>query len=403
MYYTSIPPKREVGGGSTVRSASFFLNPSRGSARGFRIRRLPARIVPGRGPRSGEHERSIVTSGRSMLTESSPPFPFVISVVVPLYNEERNVPVFVERLDRVFRRIGCKWEIVFALDPSPDATKEKILDLIQAGYPIRLVTFSRRVGKPLSLLAGLDHSRGDACVVIDVDLQDPPELIEQMVEKWRAGFKVVIARRKSRKGENFFYLKAAQLFYLILERFAEVKVPRDTGDYRLLDARVVQEICRFRERHAFLRGITAAVGFPTALIPFDRDPRFQGRTQISLRGAVNIALDGLIPFSRVPLRAGFLLGLGVLVLTVLIGGIWLVKGLSAGFSDQWPVIFLTLASIALSGVTIAFLGIIGEYLVRTYEESRDRPLYVVDEITEAETLPVSMAENSVRAAERDRP
>ncbi len=335
------------------------------------------------------------------MTESNPPVPFVISVVAPLYNEEKNVPVFVERLQRVFERIGCKWEIVFALDPCPDATRERILDLIHAGLPIRLITFARRIGKPLSLLAGLDYSRGDACVVIDVDLQDPPELIEQMVEKWREGFKVVIAQRSSRKGENFFYLKAAQLFYVLLERFAQVEVPRNTGDYRLLDARVVREICRFRERHGFLRGITAAVGFPTALITFDRDPRFLGRTQIPLLGAVNIALDGMIPFSRVPVRAIFLLGLAILGLTGCAGGIWFLTGLFHGFSSLWPVILLSILSLGLSGVTITCLGIIGEYLVRTYEEARERPLYVVDEIIESQTIPVPLGNAGVAAAERD--
>jgi polyisoprenyl-phosphate glycosyltransferase len=336
-----------------------------------------------------------------MLSESNPPVPFVISVVVPLYNEEKNVPVFAERLQRVFERIGCQWEIVFALDPSPDATRERILDLIRAGLPIRLVTFARRIGKPLSLLAGLDYSRGDACVVIDVDLQDPPELIEQMVEKWREGFKVVIAQRSSRKGENFFYLKAAQLFYVLLERFAQVEVPRNTGDYRLLDARVVREVCRFRERHGFLRGITAAVGFPTALITFDRDPRLQGRTQISLLGAVNIALDGMIPFSRVPVRAIFLLGLAILGIAGCAGGIWLLTGLFRGFSDHWPIILLSMLSLGVSGLTITCMGIIGEYLVRTYEEARNRPLYVVGEILESQTIPVPLGTTGVGAAERD--
>lgn len=335
------------------------------------------------------------------MSESNPPDPFVISVVVPLYNEEKNVPVFVERLRKVFERIGCRWEIVFALDPCPDSTRERILDLVHAGLPIRLVTFARRVGKPLSLLAGLDHSRGDACVVIDVDLQDPPELIEQMVEKWREGFKVVIAQRRSRRGENFFYLKAAQLFYILLERFAQVEVPRNTGDYRLLDARVVREVCRFRERHGFLRGITAAVGFPTALITFDRDPRFQGRTQISLLGAVNIALDGMIPFSRVPVRAIFLLGLAILGITGLAGGIWILTGLLRGFSGQWPVILLSMLSLGVSGLTITCMGIVGEYLVRTYEEARERPLYVVDEMIESQAIPVPLGKTGVGHAERD--
>lgn len=317
----------------------------------------------------------------SILTRST-----VISVVVPIYNEEKNVPVFVQRLEHVFKRIGCEWELVFALDPSPDATREKILECIDLGYPIRLVTFSRRIGKPLSLLAGLDHSRGDACVIMDADLQDPPELIEDMVKKWQEGYKVVIAQRVSRKGENFFYVKAAHLFYRILERISETKVPRDTGDFRLLDARVTQEVCRFRERHGFLRGITAATGFSTALVPFDRDPRFQGRSQISFAGAVNIALDGIVPFSRTPVRMIFMAGLLTLAFGALSALVWGLNGALYGLSAQWPLTLLCVLMLVLSGLILVCMGVMGEYLLRTYEETRDRPLYIVDQITEAEIL-----------------
>jgi dolichol-phosphate mannosyltransferase len=259
--------------------------------------------------------------------------------------------------------------------------------LIDKGYPIRLVTFSRRIGKPLSVLAGLDHSMGDACVVMDIDLQDPPELIEQMVEKWREGFKAVIAQRTSRKGEHYLYLKAADLYYWLLDRLSDVQVPKNTGDFRLLDTRVVREIRRFRERHGFLRGITAAAGFPTTLVPFDRDVRFAGKTQISLLGAVNIALDGLVPFSRTPVRAVFLLGLVLLGLGTTGGLFWVGAGLLKGFSNQWPTLLVCIVSVILTGLTTTCLGIIGEYVLRTYEEARDRPLYIVDEIDEAESLP----------------
>lgn len=311
----------------------------------------------------------------------------IISVVVPLYKEEANVRPLVTRLAEVFRRLGYGWELVFALDPSPDRTREVIQGLIEEGYPIRLLTFSRRIGKPLSLLAGLDHVAGDACVIIDADLQDPPELIEQMLEKWKQGFQVVIAQRTSRKGEHYLYLKAAQTFYRILEKIAEVQVPRDTGDFRLLDARVVGEICRFRERHGFLRGLTAAAGFRTTVIPYERDPRHSGRTQIPLLGAVNIALDGIVPFSRVPVRLLFVTGLALLLATTVVGAAWLLSGLFRGFSDTWPIILLCVLMTGLSGIMLSGMGILGEYLVRTYEETRDRPLYIVDTMEEAETLP----------------
>jgi len=310
----------------------------------------------------------------------------LISVVVPLYNEEDNVVLLVKKLEQVFDRMRCAWEVVFALDPSTDHTREKILELINKGYPIRLINFSRRIGKPLSLLAGLDHCLGDACVVIDADLQDPPELIEEMVHRWRAGYKVVIAQRISRKGENPLYLKAARCFYWLLEQISEVKIPRDAGDFRLLDARVVKEICRFRERHGFLRGITAAVGFPVSVVPFDRDPRHAGKAQISLRGAINIALDGIVPFSRVPVRGILVLGLAISIAGMGTGLVWLFYGLFRGFSDQWPIVLLCILMLLFTGITTASMGLLGEYVVRTYEEARERPLYVIDSIDEAPAL-----------------
>ena len=310
----------------------------------------------------------------------------LISVVVPIYKEERNVAPLVKRLDGIFKRIGCLWELVFALDPSPDRTEEEIVALIEADYPIRLIKFSRRIGKPLSLLAGLEHCTGDASVVMDADLQDPPELIEQMIQQWRDGFMVVIAQRRSRTGENLFYLKAAETFYWLLEKIGEVKVPRNTGDFRLLDAKVVAEACRFRERHGFLRGITAAVGFPTVTIPFDRDARHSGKTQISIAGAMNIALDGIIPFSRVPMRLILGFGAALSLVGTVSALVWLVASIIQGFSGHWPISLLTILLVMLSGFGIAAIGVVGEYVVRSYEEIRERPLYIVEQVREAASL-----------------
>lgn len=310
----------------------------------------------------------------------------LISVVVPIYREEDNVRPLAERLNAVFDRIGCRWELIFALDPSPDRTREKIHELIRADYPVRLVTFSRRIGKPLSVLAGLDHCRGDACVIIDADLQDPPELIVDMVGKWRDGYKVVIAQRTSRKGENPLYLACARLFYRLLDMVSEVNVPRDTGDYRLLDARVVAEVRRFRERHAFLRGITAAAGFATTVIPFDRERRHAGKTQISLRGAFTIALDGIVPFSRAPMRLILLAGLVWSAAAIGGGALWFVYRTATGFVTNWS---LELVGIVLAlgvGLVVTSLGVVGEYVVRTYEEARGRPLYIVDQVVESRSI-----------------
>lgn len=310
----------------------------------------------------------------------------LISVVVPIFREQNNVQPLVERLKGIFDKLDLDWELIFAMDPSPDETEKRITELVSKGYPIRLITFSRRIGKPLSLLAGLDHVYGDACVVIDADLQDPPELIGKMIEEWRKGFKVVIAQRTSRKGENFFYLKSAELFYWILDKFSEVKIPRNTGDFRLIDARVLREICRIRERHAFLRGMNAFVGFPTKLIEFDRDPRLTGKTQISLRGALNIALDGIVPFSRAPIRMIFVLGVALIGLSGMWAILWTISSCWSGFTSNWPTIFTALLILFCTGICVTSMGILGEYILRTYEETRDRPLYVIERIVESESL-----------------
>jgi polyisoprenyl-phosphate glycosyltransferase len=309
-----------------------------------------------------------------------------ISVVVPIYKEEKNVEPLVRRLDQVFAAIDCDWEVVFAMDPSPDNTETVINGLMEQDYPIRLITFSRRIGKPLSVIAGLDHCASDACVIIDADLQDPPELIADMIQKWREGYKVVIARRSSREGEHPLYIKAAELYYRILEKVSEVNVPRNTGDFRLLDRRVVSEVCRIRERHGFLRGMTAYAGFKTAIIDYDRAPRFEGKTQIPIRGAVNIALDGIIPFSRVPVRAIFVLGAAACFGSFAALLAWFIAGLVTGFGPQWPMILIGLGCLVMLSLSVTSLGIVGEYLVRTYEEARERPLYTVEEIRTAARL-----------------
>ncbi len=327
-----------------------------------------------------------------VLLETNKDGKTLVSVVVPIYREENNVEPLVDRLKKIFEKLDLEWELIFALDPSPDSTEQKINSLIDRGAPIRLITFSRRIGKPLSLVAGLDHVTGDACIVIDADLQDPPELIEEMISEWRNGYKVVAAQRVSRKGESFLYLKSAELFYWILDKFSDVKIPRNTGDFRLLDARVVSEICRIRERHGFLRGMNALAGFPTKLIPFDRDPRLSGKTQISLMGALNIALDGIVPFSRAPLRMIFVLGALLLGLSAISTILWILSCAITGPSPNWPSILLAFLILLCTGICVTCMGVLGEYLMRTYEETRDRPLYVVDKIVESESISRKLAE-----------
>jgi len=319
----------------------------------------------------------------------------LISVVAPIYNEEENVITLVHRLAEVFEKLHIDWELVFAVDPCTDRTEEKILEMIDANFPVRMVKFSRRFGKPVSLLAGLRHCLGDATIVIDSDLQDPPELIGAMINKWREGNLVVIAQRTSRQGENFLYLKFAELFYWVLDKFSEVKVPRNTGDFRLLDKRVVEEICRINERHGFLRGLTALVGFKTAVIPFDRDSRLNGQTQISVMGAVGIALDGIIPFSKAPIRMILALGLGIFGIGIIVDLLWIIFGFMRSFEFNWLLLGLFPFALTFFGVIIGCLGVVGEYVLRCYEDSRDRPLYIVDSILESEKLSVKSLQPNI--------
>ncbi len=321
----------------------------------------------------------------------------LISVVAPIYNEERNVVPLVERLSEVFDKLRLDWELVLALDPCADQTEERILEMIQANFPIRLIKFSRRFGKPISLMAGLRHCLGDATIVIDSDLQDPPELIGTMIEKWREGSFVVIAQRTTRRGENFFYLKAAELFYWVLDKFSEVRVPINTGDFRLLDKRVVDELCRINERHGFLRGLTALAGFKTTIIPFEREPRLTGKTQISVFGAVGIALDGIIPFSKAPIRMVMALGAGIFSVGIVATILWAIYGFARGFGYNWLLFGLFPFGWTFFGVSISCLGLVGEYVLRCYEDSRDRPLYIVDALVESAKLSRKLSTAEVNA------
>jgi polyisoprenyl-phosphate glycosyltransferase len=369
VYYTSLPHKREVNETSLRPLYSFFLNVILDSV---------THSCRASGPKSPVGDNLLIADQTADKT--------LVSIVAPIYNEESNVTNLVHRIREVFEQLSVDWELVFALDPCTDRTEDKILELIEAGLPIRLVKFSRRFGKPVSLLAGLRHCMGDAIIVIDSDLQDPPELMATMIEKWREGNLVVIAQRTSRRGENFIYLKSAELFYWILEKFSEVKIPRNTGDFRLLDRRVVQEIRRINERHGFLRGLTSIVGFKTSIIPFDRDSRLSGKTQISILGACGIALDGIVPFSKAPIRFVLALGLGILLIGLFSLFLWTIGILISGVGANWLIQSLFIMTWIFFGLTIFSLGVVGEYVLRCYEDSRDRPLYVVDSIVEAKEL-----------------
>jgi len=300
-----------------------------------------------------------------------------LSVVVPVFKEEKNIIPFLNRLEPIVEKLG-KYEIIFALDPSPDATEIVILGEISRNPAIKLLLFSRRFGQPAATIAGILECRGELCVVIDVDLQDPPELIEQMVQKAEEGYEVVYAKRRSRKGETFIKRLISYVGYIVINKLSDVQIPTNTGDFRVLTRRVIEEIRRLSERHGFLRGLVAFVGFSQTFVEYDRDPRFSGVGNYNrLTGSLRIGLNGLISFSSRPLFVMSICGF-ILALFSFMLGAWYVLQKIIGF-DLSPGLSTTVLVVTFfSGVQLLGLGLIGEYVGRIYDEVKGRPMYIVD-------------------------
>jgi glycosyltransferase involved in cell wall biosynthesis len=301
-----------------------------------------------------------------------------ISAVVPVYKEEDSIRPFLQRLEAVMGTMGLAYEIVFALDPSPDRTEEIILEEVQRNSNIKLLVFSRRFGQPAATMAGILLCQGEACVVIDVDLQDPPELIQQLYVKLKEGYEVVYAKRRSRKGETLIKRIISYFGYAAINRLSDIEIPRNTGDFRIMTRRVIEELRRLNETHGFLRGLVSYVGFKQALVEYDRDERYAGKGNYNrLTGSMKIGLNGLISFSSRPLQLMSLTGLFIAGFSFLLGAWYLVQKLIG--VDLTPGLPTTILAISFfSGVQMLGLGLIGEYVGRIYEEVKRRPMYIVD-------------------------
>lgn len=314
-----------------------------------------------------------------------------LSVIVPVYKEEGNVGEFVRRVTPILEAITPDFEIIFALDPSPDRTEEVILEHRQADARIKLLKFSRRFGQPMATLAGLQYCRGAAAVVMDVDLQDPPELIGEMVAKWHEGYDVVMARRRTRTGETLPKRIVAGLGYRLINRIADVNIPPNTGDFRLLSRRVIDEVVRLKECHGFLRGLVALVGFKQTAIFFDRPPRFAGQGNYNrFMGSLRIGLNGIICFSTYLLTLSTQLGFITALLAFLMALIYgVMKLMDFPFPMGNPTVVLLI--LFMGGVQLISVGILGEYISRIYDEVRQRPKFIVDSAvgfaTQAATAP----------------
>ena len=305
------------------------------------------------------------------------------SIVAPIYNEKDNLPELHRRVSEVMDSTGEPWELVLVDDGSSDGSTDMILELAKQDKHVRPVIFARNFGHQIAITAGWDYARGDAVVVIDADLQDPPELVLEMAKKWREGYEVVYAVRAEREGESWFKLWTASLFYRVIYRITDVKIPLDTGDFRLMDRKVVDVLKSMRERHRFPRGMSAWVGFKQVGVEYKRAARVAGETKYPFRKMFRLALNAITGFSYFPLQVAtfvgfFSAGLAILAIPVVI---YLRASGSQAFFGQATTL---IAVLFLGGVQLISLGILGEYIGRLYDEAKGRPLYIVREAPEDE-------------------
>jgi len=297
-------------------------------------------------------------------------------MVIPMHNEAANLDQLFARLLPVLERLNLTYEIVCVDDGSTDSSVTRLLEFRQRIPALKLVSLSRNFGKDVALSAGFDYARGAAVVPLDADLQDPPELIEQMVVKWREGFDVVYATRRRREGESMVKRATARYFYRIFDRITDIPIPHDTGDFRLLDRRVVDVLVRLPERTRFMKGLFAWVGFRQTALVYDREPRNAGRTKWNYWRLWNFAIDAVTSFSSLPLKVWSYLGLVVSVFAFLyalfLASLKIFRGIDvAGYAS------LMVAVLFFGGVQLITLGIMGEYMARMYNEVKGRPLYLV--------------------------
>lgn len=300
----------------------------------------------------------------------------VFSIITPIYNEKESLPELYRRVSAVMNGLEESWELILVSDGCLDGSTEMILELAEQDEHIRPVIFARNFGHQIAATAGLDYSRGDAVVIIDGDLQDPPEVIAELVAKWREGYEVVYAVRAEREGESWFKLWTASLFYQLIFRITDVKIPMDTGDFRLMDRKVVAVMNSMREKARFLRGMSAWIGFRQVGVPYKRAARFAGSTKYPFRKMLKLALTAITGFSHVPLQLATYLGFiaaGLAAIFIPIVVIERLTGSQAFFGQASTLV----AVLFLGGVQLICLGILGEYIGRIYDEVKGRPLYIV--------------------------
>ena len=303
--------------------------------------------------------------------------PKKITIVVPFLNEKENLPVLLERVAGVFAERTEDWELLLVDDGSTDGSAEWAVAQAQANRHVRVVRLSRNFGHQLAITAGLDRSDGDAVVVMDADLQDPPETIGPLIDKWREGYEVIYAVRRSRAGETWAKKFLAAGFYRVFRRLAKVNIPMDAGDFRLVDRCVVDALREMRELHRFMRGLTCWVGFRQASVAYDRAARFAGETKYPVWKSARLAFDAITSFSASPLRWIAVLGVGICLLAVLWVLIVIVQAVVRPDALQRGWASIVAAIVFLSGIQLVSIGLLGQYVSRIFEEGKRRPLYLV--------------------------
>ena len=302
----------------------------------------------------------------------------LLSVVVPIYNEEEVLPDFLPAVRAALADVTEDYEVICAVDPCTDRTVELLRDEHHRDSRIKILLLSRRFGQRAATIGGMSYARGDAVIVIDADLQDPPSLIPEMVRRWRAGYKVVIPQRRSRKGDGFLKRALARVYSKMIHRIADVPIPRNIGDFRLMDQVVVGELLKFKECQGFLRGLSGVVGFKTLLLPFDRDPRPAGKSKFGL-GSLRVGVRSVVAFSDALLNLIVILGLVMALLAIVAAGVvvclkaWGTYGFASGLAA------VAILLLFLTGVQLICTGILGLYIAQIYAETRNRPAYIVEE------------------------
>lgn len=300
-----------------------------------------------------------------------------LSVVVPAYNEAEGLLEFHARLFDVMRHLGESWELLLVNDGSRDSTLEVMEELRRADPHVAVINLSRNFGKEIAVTCGLDHARGSAVIVIDADLQDPPEVIPELVAGWREGFDTVYAQRRQREGETWLKKATAHAFYRLMQRMGHVQMPADAGDFRLISRRVVDALAQLREHHRFMKGLFAWVGFPAKAVLYDRAPRYAGSTKWNYWKLWNFALEGITSFTVMPLKMATYMGLVVAVLSAIYLIVIILKTLVQG-NEVAGYPSLMVVVLFLGGAQLMTLGMIGEYLGRVFNETKRRPLYFVE-------------------------